>query len=188
MTDYKLVLADPKTGKCYQREIKDAESEVFLGKKLGEKIKGDSFGLSGYEFEITGGSDSCGFPMRKDVNGVERKKVLVISGVGVKIKRKGQRQRKTVRGRTIGRNTSQINLKIIKYGKSKLGAVPEGIGEGESKEEESKKDSPTLSEKESEKESKAKEEKPKEEVEKSEKEAPEEKAKEEKPKEGKGDK
>ncbi|MBL7050757.1 30S ribosomal protein S6e [Candidatus Woesearchaeota archaeon] len=131
MTDYKLVLADPKTGKCYQREAKDAEAEVFLGKKLGEKIKGDSFGLNGYEFEITGGSDSCGFPMRKDVNGTERKRILVISGVGAKIKRKGQRQRKNVRGHTIGRNISQINLKIIKYGKVKLGVTAETPKEGE---------------------------------------------------------
>ncbi len=48
MADLKLVLADPKTGKCYQREVKEAEAEVFLGKQIGEKIKGDSFGLDGY--------------------------------------------------------------------------------------------------------------------------------------------
>ncbi len=82
MTDLKLVLADPKTGKCYQRESKEAEAEVFLGKQIGEKIKGDLFGMNGYEFEITGGSDSSGFPMRKDVEGQGRKRILVIKGVG----------------------------------------------------------------------------------------------------------
>ena len=100
MVEYKIVLADPKTGKCYQREVKEAEAEVFLGKKIGEKVKGDSFGLGGYEFEITGGSDSSGFPMRKDLDGVGRKRILIVKGVGVKRKRKGQRQRKTVRGKT----------------------------------------------------------------------------------------
>ena len=123
MTDLKLVLADPKTGKCYQREVKEAEAEVFLGKKIGEKVKGDSFGLGEYEFKITGGSDSSGFPMRKDIDGVGRKRILVVKGVGVKKKRKGQRQRKTVRGNTIGQKTNQVNLKILKYGKTKLGVA-----------------------------------------------------------------
>ena len=120
MVEYKIVLADPKTGKCYQRETKEAEAEVFLGKKIGEKVKGDSFGLGGYEFEITGGSDSSGFPMRKDIDGAGRKRILIISGVGAKRKRKGQRQRKTVRGNTIGQKTNQVNLKILKYGKANL--------------------------------------------------------------------
>ena len=119
--EYKLVLADPKTGKCYQKEVKDNEADVFLGIKISGKVKGDSFGLSGYEFEVTGGSDKCGFPMRKDVDGSSRKKILAVEGVGLKRKRKGQKQRKTVMGNTIGERTSQINLKVIKYGKSKLG-------------------------------------------------------------------
>ena len=165
MVDYKLVLADPKTGKCYQREVKDAEAEVFLGKNIGNKVKGDKFGLSGYEFEITGGSDSSGFPMRKDLEGVGRKKILIIKGVGVKRKRKGQRQRKTVRGNTIGQKTSQINLKIIKYGKAKL-----DVGETKPAEE---------GKQEGAKEEKSKEEKPAEEKEKSKEERSEEKPAEE---------
>ena len=136
MADLKLVLADPKTGKCYQREVKDAEAEVFLGKKIGDKLKGGSFGLNEYEFEITGGSDNSGFPMRKDIEGVGRKRILIVKGVGVKIKRKGQRQRKTVRGNIVGQETSQINLKILKYGKTKL-----DMGKVESAEEGEKKDS-----------------------------------------------
>ena len=122
MVEYKIVLADPKTGKCYQREVKEAEAEVFLGKQIGNKVKGDSFNLSGYEFEITGGSDSSGFPMRGDIEGAGRKRILVIKGIGAKKKRKGQRQRKTVRGNTIGQETNQINMKILKYGKAKLDA------------------------------------------------------------------
>jgi small subunit ribosomal protein S6e len=121
--DVKLVLADPKTGKCYQKELKEAD--MLQGNKIGSKIKGDSIGLPGYEFEMTGGSDNCGFPMRKDVEGTERKKILAVDGVGLKTKRRGQKQRKTVRGNTIGQSTTQINLKIIKYGKEKLGLVEE---------------------------------------------------------------
>ena len=120
MADLKLVLADPKTGKCSQREVKEAEAEVFLGKQIGDKVKGESFGFNGYEVEITGGSDSSGFPMRRDIDGVGRKRILVVKGVGAKKKRKGQRQRKTVRGNTIGQKTNQVNLKILKYGKANL--------------------------------------------------------------------
>jgi len=121
MFKVKIVIADPKTGKCYQKEIED---DSFLGLKIGNKIKGDSFEMAGYEFEITGGSDRCGFPMRYDVNSSGRKRVLIVSGVGAKGKNKGQRQKKTVVGNTIGTHIHQINIKILKYGKAKLGEVP----------------------------------------------------------------
>ena len=129
MSEFKIVIGDPKTGKSHQREIKDAEAEVFLGLKIKNNVKGDSFGLSGYEFEITGGSDKSGFPMRRDLNTTARKKILVVEGVGVKRKRKGQRQRKSVRGNTISSQISQINLKILKYGKEKLGVEEESSPE-----------------------------------------------------------
>ena len=164
MVEYKLVLADPKTGKCYQREAKEAEANVFLGKCIGDKVKGDKFGLGGYEFEITGGSDNSGFPMRKDLDGVGRKKILIVSGIGAKRKRKGQRQRKTVMGNTIGQKTSQINLKVIKYGKSKLdvGEVKPSEDKKEESKEDKSKEKPSEDKKEEEEESdkKKEEEKP----------------------------
>ncbi len=122
MAEYKLVLNDPKTGKSFQREVKDAEADALKGKKLGDKLKGDLIGLAGYEFEITGGSDKSGFPMRKDVDTDGKKKILIVSGTGIRPKRKGMRLRKTVAGNTIGNKTVQINLKILKQGKEKLGS------------------------------------------------------------------
>jgi len=119
MTDYKLTINDPKTGKSFKKDVKDDEVASLEGHSIGDKVKGDAFGLSGYEFEITGGSDNCGFPMRKDVT-TPRKKILAVSGLGLKKKRQGQRQRKTVCGNRIVSQTSQINLKILKYGKGKL--------------------------------------------------------------------
>ena len=107
METFKLVLADPKTGKCYQREVKEAEAEVFLGKQIGKKVKGDSFGLNGYEFEITGGSDSSGFPMRKDIDSAGRKKILIVSGIGAKRIRKGRK------GRVILRWENELKLKSV---------------------------------------------------------------------------
>ncbi|MBW2969141.1 30S ribosomal protein S6e, partial [Candidatus Woesearchaeota archaeon] len=86
----------------------------------GETIKGELLGLTGYEFEITGGSDHAGFPMRKDIQGTGRKRILSVQGIGLKKRRKGQRQRKTVCGNTIHTKTSQINIKITKEGKTPL--------------------------------------------------------------------
>ena len=116
--DVKVNIGDPKTKKCVQKEIKD--TNVFLGKKLGEKIEGDNFGFAGYEFEITGGSDDCGFPMRQDADGIGRRRILAVEGIGMKKWGKGVRQRKTVAGNTVHDKTSQINLKVIKSGKEPL--------------------------------------------------------------------
>jgi small subunit ribosomal protein S6e len=116
MAEFKLVINDPKTGRSYSKAI---TTDVFKGKKIKDKIKGDEIGLTGYELEITGGSDKDGFPMRYDLEIPGRKKILVSKGPCVKIRRKGLRKRKTVRGNLISLNISQINLKIIKEGSKK---------------------------------------------------------------------
>jgi small subunit ribosomal protein S6e len=114
---FKLTINDVKAKKSYKKEI---ESDIFLNKKIGEKVSGDEFGFKGYEFTITGGSDKQGFPMRPDLPGVGRKRPLVVSGIGVKNKVKGMKQRKTMHGNTIDETISQINLKVEKYGKDTL--------------------------------------------------------------------
>lgn len=120
MADFKLTIANPKNGKCVQRELKEPEAGALIGKKIDDKIDGNLIGLSDYEFELTGGSDFCGFPMRKDVEGTGRKMILAVSGVGIRKKAKGINQRKTVCGNTIHEKIIQVNLKIIKEGKEKL--------------------------------------------------------------------
>lgn len=112
----KLVISDPKSGKTVQKEISDDRIENMFGKKIGDKFEGDIVGFDGYEFQITGGSDNCGFPMRKDVEGPMKKKILAVSGIGLKRKNPGVRTRKTVAGNTIHDKTVQINVKIIKTG------------------------------------------------------------------------
>lgn len=124
MADFKIVISTAD-GKSYQREIKDKEGEFFISKKIGETVKGDNFGLQAYEFRITGGSDKAGFPMRKDLPGSSRKRILAVSGTGVHKKGKGHRQRKMVCGNTISNATAQINLKVLKEGKEKLGQSTE---------------------------------------------------------------
>jgi len=124
MVGFKVVIGT-KDGKCVQKEVPEEDSKNLVGKKIGETVKGEIIGLTGYEFEITGGTDYAGFPMRKDIAGTGRKRILAVCGVGLKKKAKGLRIRKTVCGNTIHAKISQINLKVLKEGKEKLGAAPE---------------------------------------------------------------
>jgi small subunit ribosomal protein S6e len=89
--------------------------------------------MAGYEFQIAGGSDYCGFPMRKDLPGVARKKVLLVKGVGLKDALQGIRKRRTICGNTIHQKISQINLKVLKEGKEAL------VGDQKEEKEEAKK-------------------------------------------------
>ena len=119
MVSLKLVIGT-KQGKCLQKEVPEEQGKNFLGKKIGDKISGDAIGFAGYEFQITGGSDYCGFPMRKDVEGFSRKRILAVSGVGLKKEAKGIRQRKTVCGNTIHPKIVQVNVKVLTDGKEPL--------------------------------------------------------------------
>jgi small subunit ribosomal protein S6e len=119
--DIKLAIGDPKTKKVYKRDVKEEDAKGLYGKKLGDKIRGESIGLSGYEFLITGGSDYCGFPMRKDVVGTARKKVLIVPGsIGTRHTRDGIRKRRTVCGNTVYARTAQLNLKVLQHGSESL--------------------------------------------------------------------
>jgi|TARA_B100002003_G_C14065977_1_gene512994 small subunit ribosomal protein S6e len=160
MVNFKLCIGDPKTGKTYQTEAKDQSAQGFIGKNLGESVKGDLFELPGYEFIISGGSDFCGFPMRKGILGV-RKKINLLGGVGFKAKKteKGVKKRKTVCGHKITENIIQINLKVTKEGSKKLVDMFGKKEEGKEAPKEEKKAEDKL--KEEKKEAKPKQEKPK---------------------------
>jgi len=117
--NFKVVISDPKTKKAYQKEI-DQNASNLLGKKIGHKFSGNILGLTGYELEITGGSDKQGFPMRKDVDGMVRKKILISLPPGFHPKIKGQRKRKSICGNTVSANIAQINAKISGYGQKSI--------------------------------------------------------------------
>ena len=119
MANFKVVISDPSSKKAYQKEIDQGQSGL-LGKKVGEKAQGSSLGLAGYEVEVTGGSDKDGFPMRPDVDGPGRKKVILTSPPGYHPAKFGKRKRKSVRGNTISMDISQVNVKVVKAGSKKL--------------------------------------------------------------------
>ena len=117
-------------GKTIKKEV---DNESIMGRKIGEPIMGSEVAaeLSGYELKITGTSDKAGFPGKKDIEGPELRKVLLIKGFGMhkipkregKKKRstpKGLRLKKTVRGNTVGVSTIQINTIVTKEGSTKF--------------------------------------------------------------------
>ncbi len=121
MAEIKVNIGDGKAKKTYNKTLTEDQLGPFLGKKIGDTVKGEALELAGYELEIMGGSNSDGLPMRKDVNGFAKKKILIVGGVGLrKTKYKGSKIRKTVAGNTIFEKTSQINLKVVKYGKEPI--------------------------------------------------------------------
>ena len=125
---FKVNISD-KSGKTYKLEI---EGNSLIDKELHDKIQGTDVSpdLDGYELEITGASDKSGFTAIKEVSGVGIKKVLLGYGKGMHKKPKGDKKkntsagglrlRKTVRGKTISENISQINMKVVKAGNKKL--------------------------------------------------------------------
>ncbi len=122
MAEYKVVINDVKSGKSYQKLVPD---EAFHGKKIRDKVDGKVLGLHGYELEITGGSDNAGVPMRADVEGMGRRRILIGKSVGVRDAPKGIRYRKTVSGNTISNRTVQVNVKVIKHGAK---SIEESLG------------------------------------------------------------
>lgn len=124
MATFKLVISNPKSGIARQVEISGDEAERLIGKRIGEEVSARELGLNLSEIfgeeipadarlKITGGTDKDGFPMRPDVHGPRRVKILVSRGPGFRPKERGERRKKTVRGNVVSPDIAQINLKIV---------------------------------------------------------------------------
>ena len=110
MTNLKLTVSDTK-GKSVTKELKDSDANPLLGLEIGKETDASIVGLSG-KLKITGGSDKSGVPMRSDVHGSARKRVLLSKGVGLQDVEIGQRVRKLMRGNTISEEIYQVNCKF----------------------------------------------------------------------------
>ena len=121
MADFRAVISDPKDGKSYQVPVAGHHANSLIGKKIGDVVDGIFVGLPGYKLQITGGSDKDGFPMRKDLPGPRRKKLLVSKSIGFNAQEGGLRIRKNMRGNTISPDTLQINMKVTQHGMKPVG-------------------------------------------------------------------
>ncbi|MEM2875482.1 MAG: 30S ribosomal protein S6e [Candidatus Bathyarchaeia archaeon] len=113
MAKFKVIVSDPKTGTSKVIELEGERAAPLIGRKIGEVLDGSVLGMSGAKLQITGGSDISGFPMRPDIHGGAKVRVIVTGGVGFKPKKRGERLRKTLRGNLITEDIVQVNMKII---------------------------------------------------------------------------
>ena len=116
MADFQVVVGDPDEGTTHSFDVDGQDANRFIGRSIGETVEGGAVGLSGYELEVTGGSDTAGRPMREDVSGTGTAAVLLEGGVGFDPTVDGERKRVTVRGAEISDETRQINAKIVTRG------------------------------------------------------------------------
>ncbi|RLI18007.1 30S ribosomal protein S6e [Candidatus Bathyarchaeota archaeon] len=113
MAKFKVIISDPEDGTSKMVELEEARTVPLIGRKIGEIIDGAIVGLPGHKLQITGGSDKDGFPMRRNVHGGVRRKIILSGGTGFNPQKEGERRRKTVRGNVITEEIVQINLKIV---------------------------------------------------------------------------
>lgn len=118
---FKLNISD-KQGKSWKLELQD---ETLVGKSLGDTFDGKEVKpeLEGYELKIVGGSDSAGFPLYEKLEGIGLKSILLTKGWGMRDSERGMRRKRTVRGKTIAASTAQINIVVVKAGKTALSEV-----------------------------------------------------------------
>lgn len=115
MVEFKVVVSDTN-GKSYNVQVTGHHANSLIGKKLREEVDGIFVSLPGYKLLITGGTDKDGFPMRQDLPGGARRRLLLSKSVGFQPETSGKRKKKSVRGNTINQETVQINMKVVKPG------------------------------------------------------------------------
>jgi len=123
MSDFKAVINDPRDGKTYKTVVTGHHANSLIGRKIGDDFDGIFVGLPGYKLQITGGSDKSGFPMRPEIPGTARRRILISKSIGFNPKKKGERRKKTVRGNTISAEMCQINMTITAFGSKDLGLL-----------------------------------------------------------------
>ena len=151
MANFKLTISDVK-GKSITKELKEGDANPLMGLIIGAETDAAIVGLAG-KLKITGGSDKSGVPMRGDLHGMARKRVLLSKGVGLQDTEYGLRKRKLVRGNTVSDEIFQVNCK---YDGEIKDEAPPAEAAAEEADKEDKKEAPT---KEDKKEAPAKEDK-----------------------------
>jgi len=120
----KLNIANPATGAQKLLDLDDEKRyRVFYDKKMSQEVPADSVGdeWKGYIFRITGGNDKQGFPMKQGVLLPYRVKLLLADGHSCyRIRRTGERRRKSIRGCIVGPDIAVLSLIIVKQGDQEI--------------------------------------------------------------------
>jgi small subunit ribosomal protein S6e len=127
MAKFKVIVSDPQDGTSKVVEVEDTRATPLIGRKIGETVDGSVVDLPAHKVQIKGGSDKDGVPMRGNVHGGVRRRVVLSGGTGFSPQRKGQRKRKTVRGSVITDEIVQINMKIVERPAKAAEAKPQQV-------------------------------------------------------------
>lgn len=122
MAEFKVNVSNAD-GKSYAVNVSGHHANSLVGKKIGDEVDGLFVSLPGYKLKITGGSDKDGFVMRRDLDGILRKRILISTSTGFRPKKAGLRRRKTVRGNTVSLDVLQINMAVTKAGSKPISAI-----------------------------------------------------------------
>ena len=120
-----LIVSNPANGTSQRVELDDQQLRALYGTRIGQVVEGAVAGMQGYKIKLTGGTDKDGIPMRPDVHGSAKARVILSGGVGYKPKDKGEKKRKVVRGNTVSTETTFLNFTIVEAPKGRKKAKKE---------------------------------------------------------------
>ncbi|KAH7097724.1 ribosomal protein S6e-domain-containing protein [Auriculariales sp. MPI-PUGE-AT-0066] len=127
----KLNIANPATGEQKLVDIDDERRyRIFYDKKIANEVDVTSLGdeWCGYILRITGGNDKQGFPMKQGVLLPHRVRLLLADGHSCyRIRRTGERKRKSVRGCIVGPDIAVLSLVVVKQGDNPIPGLTENI-------------------------------------------------------------
>jgi len=127
----KFNIANPATGCQKLIDIDDEKRyRVFMDKRMSQEVPGDSLGdeWKGYVFRITGGNDKQGFTMKQGVLLPYRVRLLLADGHSCyRIRRTGERKRKSVRGCIVGPDIAVLSLVIVKQGENEIPGLTDTV-------------------------------------------------------------
>jgi len=120
----KINISNPEYGLMKKVDIDDDNKILpFFEKRMGALVEADTLGpeFKGYVFQIAGGNDKQGFPMKQGVISAQRVRLLLKKGqTCYGPKRSGERKRKSVRGCIVGPDLSVLALNLIKRGETDI--------------------------------------------------------------------
>ena len=114
-----LIVSDPAAGTSQRVEIDAARMGPLVGTRIGQTVDGSLAGMQGYKLKLTGGTDKDGIPMRPDVHGSAKSRIVLSGGVGYTPKNKGEKKRKVVRGNTVSQETTFLNFVVLEAPKAR---------------------------------------------------------------------
>jgi small subunit ribosomal protein S6e len=123
MAEFKVVVADPKTGRAYNVDASGGAAGALVGRKIGDELDAGPLGLTGYKVQITGGSDRTGTPANSNLPGAGRKRLLLSGGIGYHPTMDGQRRRKMLRSKEVTADFVQVNARVTGYGEKPLDEI-----------------------------------------------------------------